>query len=64
MEYMNSSDAANMQLINRFDENKFKDFSQMVFKELEEFRIDGKAHKLTKRSIKECPSKAFTILSR
>ena len=64
MDYANTSDVQNVQLINKFDEQKFKDFSQNVFKELEDFKIQGKSQKLTKKSIDRNPSKAVTILSR
>ena len=49
LDYLNSSDANGLKVKNTFDENNFKEFSSMVYKELEDFRLDGKAHKLTKR---------------
>ena len=56
LDYMNSADAANIQLQNAFDESKFRDFTNLVLADLESTRRDGKAHQLTKR-LKTSPSK-------
>lgn len=53
---MNSSDATNIQLQNTFDESKFRDFTNIVMKELNVSKNDGKAHQLAKR-LKTSPSR-------
>jgi hypothetical protein len=56
LDYMNSADAANIQLQNAFDESKFRDFTNLVMVDMENTRREGKAHQLTKR-LKTSPSK-------
>jgi len=61
IDFMNSSDASNLQVKNKMDEHAFKEFSVTVMREFEEFRIEGKANKLLKR-LKGSPSRGINTM--
>lgn len=60
---MNPSDVNSAPLMDERDEAAFIDYSKRVYRDFDAFRIDGKAHTLTRRS-RQSPNKSLDLLSR